>query len=580
MDNKNIDFMMRYEEWINNDFFDEKTTEELEAIRGDVKEIEDRFYRDLNFGTAGLRGKIGAGTNRMNKYIVARATQGLSEVIKKNGKDAMKKGVVIAFDNRHFSSEFAETAALTLCANGIKAYLFESLRSTPELSFAVRYLKTISGIVVTASHNPKEYNGYKVYWEEGSQILSKTANEITEEILSISDYSSIPQMTRQEAIDKNLLYIIGKELDDAYMENLKELSLRDRGIDKDIRIVYTPLNGAGNIPVRRILKERGFDNVFVVKEQENPDPDFTTVKFPNPEDPRAFKYSESLGKKVNADILIATDPDSDRLAVEIKNNKDEFTPLNGNQTGVILAEYVLSTMNELNLLPDNGAIVKTIVTGQLTERIAEKYGVKFFDTLTGFKNICAFPNRWEKTNEYEFIFGFEESIGFLVGDRVRDKDAINAAMFLAEAAAYYKSKGISLLELLENLYEEYGYYREELVSFVLEGKAGQERIGRMMKEYRNIYPKRIDNSELLTYIDYNTRTSKNINNGNETEIDIDKTNAVKFIFTDGLWYALRPSGTEPKIKLYLYSRGKTDDTALKALNKMKKTILEILNSIE
>ncbi len=580
MKENKINFIERYEEWINNDFFDQETTEELEKIKDDAKEIEDRFYQDLNFGTAGLRGKIGAGTNRMNKYIVSRATQGLSEVIKKEGKKAMDMGVVIAYDNRHFSPEFAKTAALTLCANGIKTYLFESLRSTPELSYAVRKLKTISGIVVTASHNPKEYNGYKVYWEEGSQILSKTANEITNEILSISDYSSIPVISEKEAIEKNLLIMVGEKLDNAYMKDLKSLSLRDSGIDKSINIVYTPLNGAGNVPVRRILRERGFTNVFVVKEQENPDPDFTTVRFPNPEDIRAFEYSEKLGKKVDADILIATDPDSDRLAVEIKNKNGGYTPLNGNQTGVLLTEYVLSTMNELNTIPENGAIVKTIVTGELSREIAKSFGVETFDTLTGFKNICSFPNKWDSTKEFFFIFGFEESIGFLVGDKVRDKDAVNAAMFLAEAAAYYKTKNLTLLDVLDDIYTRYGYYKEELVFFVLEGKEGQERIGRMMTEYRNIFPKSIENSELLTYIDYNTRISKEIKTEKESTLDIDKTNALKFKFENGLWYALRPSGTEPKIKLYLYSKGSSDKTALDNLNKMKEIILEKLNAID
>ena len=580
MSNKIIDFRARYEDWIENDFFDEQTTIELESIKNDIKEIEDRFYQDLNFGTAGLRGKIGAGTNRMNKYIVARATQGLAEVIKKEGKKAMEMGVVIAFDNRHFSPEFSMTTALTLCANGIKTYLFESLRSTPELSYAVRKLKTISGIVVTASHNPKEYNGYKVYWEEGSQILSETAKNITKNILAISDYSSIPTISEEKALEKGLLVMVGKELDDAYIKDTKNLSLRDSGIDKDIKIVYTPLNGAGNVPVRRILRERGFTNVFVVKEQENPDPNFTTVKFPNPEDTRAFEYSEKLGKEVDADILIATDPDSDRLAVEIKNKEGGYTPLNGNQTGVLLTEYVLSTMAELNTIPKNGAIVKSIVTGDLSKEIATHYNVKTFDVLTGFKNIFALPNIWDNTKEYSFILGYEESIGFCIGDKVRDKDAVNAAMFLAEAAAYYKSKNLTLLDVLNNIFKKYGYYKEELVTFVLEGKAGQERIGRMMTQYRDIFPKSIEKSELLTYIDYNSRVSRDIKTGKESKIDIDKTNALKFKFSNGLWYALRPSGTEPKIKLYLYTKGETEEVATENLNKMKEMILKILNGIE
>jgi len=580
MQGKKIDFMKRYQEWIENDFFDSKTTEELISIKDNIEEIEDRFYQDLKFGTAGLRGKIGAGTNRMNNYIVARASQGLAEVIKKEGKKAMDMGVAIAYDNRHFSPEFAMTSALTLCANGIKTYLFESLRSTPELSYAVRYLKTISGIVVTASHNPKEYNGYKVYWKEGAQILSKTAKKITDKILAISDYSSIPVISKEEAVGSGLLKMIGKELDDAYIKDLKSLALRDKEIDKTINIVYTPLNGAGNIPVRRILKERGFTNVYVVKEQEKPDPNFTTVKFPNPEDPRAFKYSIKLGEKKNADILIATDPDSDRLAVQIKNKDNGFTALNGNQTGVLLTEYVLSTMKELKTLPTNGAIIKTIVTGELSRRIAESYNITTIDTLTGFKNICAFSNKWDKDGEYKFILGYEESIGFLVGDKVRDKDAINAAMFLAEAAAFYKTKGLTLIDVLNNLFKKYGYYREELVTLVLEGKSGQERIQRMMTEFRKLYPTSINDADLLNYTDYNTSISKDIKSSKETNIDIEKTNAIKFIFTRGLWYALRPSGTEPKIKLYLYSKGDTKKEAITHLKTMKETILNLLNSIK
>ncbi len=580
MQDKKIDFMKRYKEWIENDFFDSKTTEELISIKDNIKEIEDRFYQDLKFGTAGLRGKIGAGTNRMNNYIVARASQGLAEVIKKEGKKAMDMGVAIAYDNRHFSPEFAMTSALTLCANGIKTYLFESLRSTPELSYAVRYLNTISGIVVTASHNPKEYNGYKVYWEEGAQILSKTAKKITAKILAISDYSSIPVISKKKAVESGLLNMIGKDLDDAYIKDLKGLALRDKEIDKTINIVYTPLNGAGNIPVRRILEERGFTNVYVVEEQEKPDPNFTTVKFPNPEDPRAFKYSIKLGEKKNADILIATDPDSDRLAVQIKNKDNGFTALNGNQTGVLLTEYVLSTMKDLKTLPTNGAIIKTIVTGELSRRIAESYDITTIDTLTGFKNICAFSNKWDKDGEYKFILGYEESIGFLVGDKVRDKDAINAAMFLAEAVAFYKTKGLTLIDVLNNLFKKYGYYREELVTIVLEGKSGQERIQRMMIEFRKLYPTSINDADLLNYTDYNTSISKDIKSSKETNIDIEKTNAIKFIFTKGLWYALRPSGTEPKIKLYLYSKGDTEKDAITHLKTMKATVLNLLNSIK
>lgn len=574
-----MSYIKKYEEWLNNDYFDEKTREELMSIKDDEKEIEDRFYKDLTFGTAGLRGKIGAGTNRMNKYVIASATQGLAEVIKKRGKQAMERGVVIAYDCRHYSDLFAKTAALVLAGNGIKTYLFESLRPTPELSFAVRKLKTIAGIVVTASHNPRDYNGYKVYWEEGSQILSDIATEILNEIKKIKDFSIIKSMKEAEALENGLLKIIGKEIDDEYIEKVKNLSLRD-DIDKSINIVYTPLNGTGNIPVRRVLRERGFNNVTVVPEQENPDPDFTTVGYPNPEDINAFEYAKNLGKKIKADLLIATDPDCDRLACMVKNDKGEYVALNGNQTGAILIEYILSARKEKGDLPNNGVIVKSIVTGDLGKAIAKKYGIDTIEVLTGFKNICGKANEFDKTKEHTFIFGYEESIGYVYGTIVRDKDAVMSSMLLAEAAGYYKLKGKTLLNVLNEIYEEHGYYSEKLISLVLEGIEGQKRIERMMKVYRKDYIKEIGDARLIKKIDYQIQKEYDMITGKERDIDIPKTNALKFIFDDDSWYAIRPSGTEPKIKIYIYSVGDDLVQSKEKIKRIEEEVMKKLNSIE
>ncbi|MBU3198097.1 phospho-sugar mutase [Clostridium estertheticum] len=570
-------YIKRYEEWVNNKYFDEETREELKSIKNDNKEIEDRFYMDLEFGTAGLRGKLGAGLNRMNIYIISRATQGLADYIKEYGKEYMDRGVAIAYDCRHYSVKFAATAAQVLAANGIKAYLFEELRPTPELSYAVRTLHTAAGIVVTASHNPKEYNGYKVYWEDGAQILSSTAKGITEKIKSITDFSTIKLMDIEEAKKKGLIVILGKTMDDEYMEKVKGLAIRDN-IDKDIKIVYTPLNGTGNVPVRRVLKERGFTNIIVVPEQEKPDPDFTTVGYPNPEDVKAFKYARALGKKEGAELLIATDPDCDRLAIMVRDTLGEYVAFNGNQTGAILIKYVIEGMKENGTLPKNAAIVKSLVTGDLGRAIATKYGVETFEVLTGFKNICGKVNDFKKDNSFEFIFGYEESIGYVAGTFVRDKDAVIASMLLCEAAAYYKLKGKTLLDILNEIYVEFGYYRENLISLVLEGIEGQERISRMMVEYRKDYLLTIGSSKLTKFIDYEVEKSYDILNGTEEPSGIEKSNVLKFYFDDDSWYAVRPSGTEPKIKIYMYSKGKTLKAAEEKLVEMEKVIIAKLQS--
>ncbi|NNU74923.1 phospho-sugar mutase [Clostridium estertheticum] len=570
-------YIKRYEEWVNNKYFDEETREELKSIKSDNKEIEDRFYMDLEFGTAGLRGKLGAGLNRMNIYIISRATQGLADYIKEYGKEYMDRGVAIAYDCRHYSVKFAATAAQVLAANGIKAYLFEELRPTPELSYAVRTLHTAAGIVVTASHNPKEYNGYKVYWEDGAQILSSTAKGITEKIKSITDFSTIKVMDIEEAKKKGLIVILGKAMDDEYMEKVKGLAIRDN-IDKDIKIVYTPLNGTGNVPVRRVLKERGFTNIIVVPEQEKPDPDFTTVGYPNPEDVKAFKYARALGKKEGAELLIATDPDCDRLAIMVRDTLGEYVAFNGNQTGAILIKYVIEGMKENGTLPKNAAIVKSLVTGDLGRAIATKYGVETFEVLTGFKNICGKVNDFKKDNSFEFIFGYEESIGYVAGTFVRDKDAVIASMLLCEAAAYYKLKGKTLLDILNEIYVEFGYYRENLISLVLEGIEGQERISRMMVEYRKDYLLTIGSSKLTKFIDYEVEKSYDILNNAEEPSGIEKSNVLKFYFDDDSWYAVRPSGTEPKIKIYMYSKGKTLKAAEEKLVEMEEVIIAKLQS--
>lgn len=555
-----------YKEWLQNKYIDEKTKAELLSIKNNEKEIKDRFYKHLEFGTAGLRGKLGAGTNRMNIYIISKVTQGIADFIKEQGKGYMSRGVVIAFDVRHFSKEFAKTAALVLAGNNIKVYLFEDVRPTPELSFAIRELNSAAGINITASHNPRDYNGYKVYWEDGAQVLDTIAEPMTEKINKIQGFEDVKTMDEKDALSKGLLNIIGKEIDDKYIEKVKNLSIRDN-IDKDIKIVYTPLNGTGNLPVRRVLRERGFTNIIVVPEQENPDPDFTTVGYPNPEDNKAFKYSKTLGRKVGAELLIATDPDCDRLAIEVRDKNEEFIPFNGNQTGVILIKYLVEGMHEKGILPKNAAIVKSIVTGDLGRVVASEYGVTTLESLTGFKNICGRIPEFEASGEYQFIFGYEESIGYTTGTFVRDKDGVSSSMLICEAAAYYRSIGKTLIDVLNEIYEKYGYYKEKQISLVLEGVEGKERIDRMMKSYRTSYPNEIGDMTLVKPIDFLS--------GHE---DIPPSNVLKFYLDDGSWYAIRPSGTEPKIKIYIYTKAATKEKAESNLRIMEDTIMTKLNS--
>lgn len=562
-----MNYMEKYNYWLENEYFDEETKIELQGI-SDEKEIEDRFHTDLTFGTAGLRGEIGAGTNRMNKYTVSLASQGLAQTIVKKGKDAMDRGVAIGYDVRHYSDVFAEIAARILAAHGIKTYLFDSIRSTPLISYTVRKLNTISGIVVTASHNPKEYNGFKVYWKEGSQILDDIGDEILKEINSVKDFSEIKIMDLDRAKEKDLIEYIGREIDDAYDKELLSLTLND-DIDKNIKIIYTPLNGTGNIPVQRILRERGFTNVIVVPEQSNPDPDFTTVGYPNPEYVEAFEYSIKLGRKEDADILIATDPDADRVAAMVKDTNGEYVFINGNQMGVLLVNYILSQRSRLETIPNDGVIVKSIVTGDLSRVIAKKYNVETIETLTGFKNICGKANEFEESGKHSFIFGYEESIGYVYGTMVRDKDAINTTMIIAEMAGLYKKQGKTILNVLEEIYKEHGYYSEKLISIVLEGLEGSERIGRIMEEFRGQPIRQIDNMKLTKTIDYLLDETGN-----------PKSNVLKYYLDDGSWYAIRPSGTEPKIKLYIYSKDEYSQDSKKKIDIIESAVTQRMDLIQ
>jgi len=608
-----LHYLEKYKFWLENEYFSDETKEELRTLAGNEEEIKDRFYKDLQFGTGGLRGKIAMGTNRMNIYTVSRATQGLADYLiekareKKDSQQYLNRGVVIAYDCRHKSREFAETTALVLNANNIKAYLFEDVRPTPELSFAVRHLNAVAGIVITASHNPPEYNGYKVYGPDGGQIIPEIADRVIAHINQIKDYSLIKKLDRPAAVQKGLFNIIGPEVDEIYLRKVKELAIRDKDwieIDKNIKIVYTPLHGAGNIPIRRILKERGFTNVFVVEEQATPDPDFSTVESPNPEYPAAFELAIELGLKVNAEILIATDPDADRIGLAVKNPTNpsslsfprkressnlslrvpaesetiSFTVLNGNQVGILLLYYILSSKKELNQLPPNGFIVKTVVTSDMSRVIADSFGVETYETLTGFKFICNMEKNVQEKEGKEFLFGYEESIGYLTGDFVRDKDAVISAMLIAEMAAYYLKNGLNLLQVLEDLYKKYGYYEEYQHSIYLEGAEGEKKIAEIMKVFRKKLPE-VKDIEMIRIEDYESSKSYDLKLEKTSPLALARSNVLKIIFSDGSWYVLRPSGTEPKIKLYLSFHAKTKKEAQQKLNFTKTTILQKINSI-
>ncbi|MFV0467016.1 MAG: phospho-sugar mutase [Lachnospiraceae bacterium] len=563
-----MDFRDEYKKWISEKALDEDSRKELLDIHENIDEIEDRFYKNLSFGTAGLRGKLGAGNNRMNQYNIAKVTQGIADFIVEKGNDRMKMGVVIGYDCRHFSAEFAMLSACVLCANEIKVYLFNSLRPTPEISYTLRQKRATAGIIITASHNPKEYNGYKVYWDDGAQVVDEIADGMADKIQTIPMFGGARIMNSIEAIDKGLLEIIGETEDRKYLDMVKSLSLRDAELDKSIKIVYTPLNGTGSILVQQVLKERGFFNVTVVPEQESPDPDFTTVGYPNPEDTRAFQYAEALGHMVGAELLIATDPDCDRLAISVRDKEGNYTSFNGNQTGAILIYYIVESMNQLNLLPENPAIVKSIVTGDMGKAIAERFSVATYEALTGFKNICGRIDELAKKG-INYIFGYEESIGYTTGTEVRDKDGVSSAMLLCEAAAFFKAEGRSLLDVLHDLYETYGYFHEKQISLVLEGVEGSKRIRRMMEVCRKGYWKEISGIKRKETIDYL-----------DGYLDIPPSDVLRFYLEDGSWYAVRPSGTEPKIKLYVYTKGVTAKDAERKTEMIEAAVLEKLHKVK
>lgn len=552
--------------WLNDPAIDEETKAELRGLSESPSELEDRFYRDLEFGTGGLRGVIGAGSNRMNRYTVGRATQGFAEYILNAAKDGERPSVVIAHDSRHFSPEFSLEAALVLAGNGIVAKLFTSLRPTPQLSFAVRHLKATGGIVVTASHNPPEYNGYKVYNATGCQAVPHEAEEIISNIREVSSFTQIKRLTKEEAEAKGLLVWLGEEEDEAFAEVVASTSanrkLLEDGAAKDVVVVYTPLHGTGNVPVRRVLNKLGFTQVHVVPEQELPDGNFSTVKSPNPEERDAFTMAIELGHKVGADILIGTDPDADRMGAVVRDKNGEYEILTGNQSGAILVNYLLSQLKETGKLPNNGAVVKTIVTSEMGAAIARHYGLTVFNTLTGFKYIGEKMNEFDASGKYTYVFGYEESYGYLAGNYARDKDAIVASTLIAEAAAYYKQQGKTLIDVLEELYREFGYYRESLSSMTMKGKDGVAKISALMTAWRSNPPKTVNGTNVSQVLDYSIGLD-----------GLPKENVLKFLLEDGSWFTLRPSGTEPKIKFYFAVKGTSNEEAKERLKSLQTAVL-------
>ncbi len=575
-----MNYLEEYKKWCESDEFDIETKRELEQIKDNEKEIEDRFYKELEFGTAGLRGVIGAGTNRMNKYTVGKATQGLANYILEQG--TQDKGVAISYDSRRMSDEFSIQTALILNANGIKTYLFESLRPVPELSFAVRQLNCTAGIMITASHNPPKYNGYKVYWDDGSQIIAPKDKDIIAKVRAISDFSEIKTITKEEAIQKGLFNVVGKEMDDAYINTLKNCVLNPEIVKeqgKTLKIVYTPLHGTGNTVSERLLTELGFENVYVVPEQKDPDGNFPTVDYPNPEDKKAFKLALELARKVDADVVLATDPDADRLGIFSKDEKTgEYMPYTGNMSALLIAEYRISQMKEKNILPSNGMFITTVVSSDLAKAISAHYGLETIEVLTGFKNIGAVMKKAEDNKDKTYVFGFEESYGCLIGDYARDKDGIAAVMSLCEAAAYYKSKGLTLWEQMNNIYEKYGYYKEAQVSIVLEGAEGAEQIKQMMTNMRNKDITQIGKYKVLTFKDIDRDYEKDMLTGEEKTIGLPKSNVLYYELENNSWCCVRPSGTEPKIKLYMGVKGACDKCANEELEQLKVAMEDLVRN--
>ena len=574
-----MNYLEKYKKWCESEEFDNETKEELLKIKGNEKEIEDRFYKELEFGTAGLRGIIGAGTNRMNKYVVGKASQGLANYILKQG--TQDKGVAISYDSRHMSPEFSNQTALVLNANGIKTYIFDHLRAVPELSFAVRELGCTAGVMITASHNKPEYNGYKVYWDDGAQIISPVDKGIMDEVKAIKNYSEIKTIDEQEAKQRGLYNVIGKEIDDKYIDTLKKCVLNPEIIKqygKDLKIVYTPLHGAGNEMAQRILKELGFENVYVVPEQEKPDGDFPTVDYPNPEAKEAFKMALDLAKKLDADIVLATDPDADRLGIYAKDSKTgNYMDFTGNMSGLLIAEYRLSQMKKKGTLPENGMLVSTIVSSNLAKSVAKNYNVEFREVLTGFKFIGEqIKIEEQKQDGKKYLFGFEESYGCLIDDYARDKDAIAAVMSLCEAASFYKSEGKTLWDAMIAMYEKYGYYKEGQVSIVLEGASGAEKIKEMMENMRNNLPSKIGEYKVLKFKDVAKDICKDIETGNESSTGLPKSNVLYYELEDDNWCCIRPSGTEPKIKIYIGVKSDSLDNVNKTFENVKNAMMELV----
>ena len=569
-----MDYREQFNFWLEDDYFDEETKKELLAIRNDDKEVEDRFYRELEFGTGGLRGVIGAGTNRMNFYTVRKATQGLANYILAQG--TQDKGISIAYDSRRFSPEFADEAALCMAANGIKAYVFDALRPTPELSFSVRYLGCTAGIVITASHNPPEYNGYKVYWEDGAQITSPRDKEIISYVKNVTDYHTVKTMDKAEAIAKGLYIQTGKEIDDAFMAELKKQIIHPeiiKEMGKELKIVYTPFNGTGNVPARRILKEIGFENVTVVPEQEMPDPNFTTLEYPNPEDPKAFTLALKLAKEVKADVVLATDPDADRLGIYAYDTKSgEYVSFTGNMSGMLIAEYILRERTKLGLMPENPTLVKTIVTTNMADVICKAYNVKEVEVLTGFKYIGEQIKWFIEKGTNNYVFGLEESYGCLAGTHARDKDAIVAVMCLCEVAAYCKKQGITVWDMMLDMYEKYGYYKEDLYTITMKGKEGSEQIAAIMENLRANPPKEFGAWKVLAMRDYTKDERIDIATGEKSSTGLPYSNVLYFELSDDAWCCARPSGTEPKIKFYMGVKGESLEDAKKKVGELTEAL--------
>ncbi|HCW53573.1 MAG TPA: phosphoglucomutase [Clostridium sp.] len=571
-----MNYKEKYNAWLNSDIINEETKNELRNI-SDEKEIEDRFYQDLDFGTGGLRGVIGAGSNRMNIYTVAKATQGFANYL---NKSFTNPSVAIAYDSRNMSKEFAKAAALTLCANDIKVYLYESLRPTPVLSFTVRELKCDGGIVITASHNPKIYNGYKVYDEFGGQVTDAKANTIIDCVNNVTDFSMIKNMDENTALEKGLLQYIGEDVDKIYYEKVKELSIRTDLVKEKadtLKVIYTPIHGSGNVPVRSVLSQLGYSNVKVVKEQELPDGNFPTASYPNPENPDVFKLALKMAETEAPDIIFGTDPDCDRIGVVVKDSTGEYKVLTGNQTGLLLTHYVLSSLKETGKLPKNGVVIKTIVTTEGARAIAEDFDIQLMDVLTGFKYIGEKIREFQEAGDKTYLFGFEESYGYLAGDFVRDKDAVIASMLVCEMALYYKEKGMSLYDALIDIYEKYGYYKENLVSIELKGKEGQEKIAACLEALRKDPITEVNGVKVVKRMDYKKSEEEDVANNVKSTIDLPKSNVLKYILDDSSYFVVRPSGTEPKMKIYLAVKSNSLENADKDLVQFKEKVMEIIN---